>query len=116
MNTGNSSCRKIRWQGRFRDGWMDMPGLMSAPDRSGKRRLTIMMANQRNMRPMICQIMDTQIIGWKRGGYHRFSKEGFGTQRCWIREGKDETETVNQPDKDGFIKLTEGEQMKIPFD
>ena len=64
----------------------------------------------------ICQIMDTQIIGWKRGGYHRFSKEGFGTQRCWIREGKDETETVNQPDKDGFIKLTEGEQMKIPFD
>ena len=43
----------------------------------------------------ICQIMDTQIIGWKRGGYHRFSKEGFGTQRCWIREGKDETETVN---------------------
>ena len=64
----------------------------------------------------ICQIMDTQIIGWKRGGYHRFSKEGFGTQRCWTREGKDETETVNQPDKDGFIKLTEGEQMKIPFD
>ena len=64
----------------------------------------------------ICQIMDTQIIGWKRGGYHRFSKEGFGTQRCWIREGKDETETVNQPDKDGFIKLTEGEQMKIPFE
>jgi hypothetical protein len=64
----------------------------------------------------ICQIMDTQIIGWKRGGYHRFSKEGFGTQRCWIREGKEETETVNQQDKDGFIKLTEGEQMKIPFD
>ena len=64
----------------------------------------------------ICQIMDTQIIGWKRGGYHRFSKEGFGTQRCWIRERKDETETVNQPDQDGFIKLTEGEQMKIPFD
>mgnify|MGYP002418252981 CR=1 FL=1 len=64
----------------------------------------------------ICQIMDTQIIGWKRGGYHRFSKEGFGTQRCWIREGKGETETVNQLDKDGFIKLTEGEQMKIPFD
>lgn len=46
MNTGNSSCRKIRWQGRFRDGWMDMPGRMSAPDRSGKRHLTIMMANQ----------------------------------------------------------------------
>ena len=31
---------------------MDMLGLMSAPDRSGKRRLTIMMANQRNMRPL----------------------------------------------------------------
>ena len=42
--------------------------------------------------------------------------ERFGTQRCWTREGKDETETVNQTDKDGFIKLTEGEQMKIPFD
>ena len=64
----------------------------------------------------ICQIMDTQIIGWKRGGYHRFSKEGYGTQRCWIREGKEETETVNEPDKDGFIKLTEGEQMELPFD
>ncbi|MGN0414514.1 MAG: hypothetical protein ACI4FX_03380 [Agathobacter sp.] len=33
-----------------------------------------------------------------------------------VTKGKDETETVNQPDKDGFIKLTEGEQMKIPFD
>lgn len=64
----------------------------------------------------ICQIMDTQIIGWKRGGYHRFSKEGYGTQRCWIREGKEETETVNEPDKDGFRKLTEGEQMELPFD
>ena len=31
---------------------MDMPGLMSAPDRSGKRHLTIMMANQGNMRQM----------------------------------------------------------------
>lgn len=27
----------------------------------------------------ICQFMDTQIIGWKRGGCHRFSKEGGGT-------------------------------------
>ena len=42
--------------------------------------------------------------------------EGIGTTACWIREGKGETETVNQLDKDGFIKLTEGEQMKIPFD
>lgn len=64
----------------------------------------------------ICQIMDTQIIGWKRGGYHRFSKEGYGTQRCWIREAKEHTGVVNEPDKDGFIKLTEGEQMGLPFD
>ncbi len=26
----------------------------------------------------ICQIRDTQIIGWKRGGYHRFTSEGDG--------------------------------------
>ena len=64
----------------------------------------------------ICQIMDTQIIGWKRGGYHRFTKEGYGTQRCWIREEKEHVGVVNEPDKDGFIKLTEGEQMELPFD
>ena len=35
----------------------------------------------------ICSIMDTQITGWKRAGVHRFSKEGYGRQRSWIREG-----------------------------
>ena len=64
----------------------------------------------------ICQIMDTQITGWKRGGYHRFSKEGYGTQRCWIREGQETAGSVNEPDKNGFVKLTEGEQMELPFD
>ncbi len=49
--------------------------------------------------------MDTQIAGWKRAGVHRFSKEGYGRQRSWIREGAEE-EGGNEPDKDGFTKLT----------
>ena len=63
----------------------------------------------------ICSIMDTQITGWKRAGVHRFEKEGYGRQRSWIREGK-EDESVNEPDKDGFTKLTKAEQLELPFD
>ena len=63
----------------------------------------------------ICSIMDTQITGWKRAGVHRFEKEGYGRQRSWIREGA-EDEGVNEPDKDGFTKLTKAEQLELPFD
>ena len=63
----------------------------------------------------ICSIMDTQITGWKRAGVHRFSKEGYGRQRSWIREGAEE-EGGNEPDKDGFTKLTKAEQLELPFD
>ena len=63
----------------------------------------------------ICQILDTQITGWRRGGYHRFTKEGYGTQRCWIRETETGNEGVNEPDEKGFQKLTEAEQMELPF-
>ena len=63
----------------------------------------------------ICSIMDTQITGWKRAGVHRFEKEGYGRQRGWIREGT-EDEGVNEPDKDGFTKLTKAEQLELPFD
>ena len=45
----------------------------------------------------ICSIMDTQIAGWQRAGVHRFSKEGYGRQRSWIREGAEE-EGGNEPD------------------
>ena len=45
----------------------------------------------------------------------RFEKEGYGRQRSWIREGK-EDESVNEPDKDGFTKLTKAEQLELPFD
>ena len=62
----------------------------------------------------ICSIMDTQITGWKRAGVHRFSKEGYGRQRSWIREGTEEA--GNEPDKDGFTKLTKAEQLELPFD
>ena len=62
----------------------------------------------------ICSIMDTQITGWKRAGVHRFSKEGYGRQRSWVREGTEES--GNEPDKDGFTKLTEAEQLELPFD
>ena len=62
----------------------------------------------------ICQIMDTQITGWKRGGLHRFTSEGYGRQRCWIREGVEEKHG-NEPDNEGFVELIEGEQMEIPF-
>ena len=61
----------------------------------------------------ICQIMDTQIIGWKRGGYHRFTKEGYGKQRCWIRG---DTDGGNNEGGEGFIDLSEAEQMALPFD
>lgn len=63
----------------------------------------------------ICSIMDTQITGWKRAGVHRFEKECYGRQRSWIREGT-EDEGVNEPDKDGFTKLTKAEQLELPFD
>ena len=63
----------------------------------------------------ICSIMDTQITGWKRAGVHRFSKEGYGRQRSWIREGSEE-EGGNESDKDGFTKLTKAEQLELPFD
>ena len=62
----------------------------------------------------ICSIMDTQITGWKRAGVHRFSKEGYGRQRSWVREGTEEG--GNEPDKDGFTKLTKAEQLELPFD
>ena len=62
----------------------------------------------------ICSIMDTQITGWKRAGVHRFSKEGYGRQRSWVREGAEEG--GNEPDKDGFTKLTKAEQLELPFD
>ena len=38
-----------------------------------------------------------------------------GRQRSWIREGT-EDEGVNEPDKDGFTKLTKAEQLELPFD
>lgn len=59
--------------------------------------------------------MDTQITGWKRAGVHRFEKQGYGRQRSWIRE-ETEDEGVNEPDKDGFTKLTKAEQLELPFD
>ena len=62
----------------------------------------------------ICSIMDTQITGWKRDGIHRFSKEGYGRQRSWVREGTEEG--GNEPDEDGFTKLTKAEQLELPFD
>ncbi len=62
----------------------------------------------------ICQIMDTQIIGWKRYGYHRFTKEGYGRQRCWGRR-IEEPEADNRTDADGFRHLTAEEQLERPF-
>ena len=47
-------------------------------------------------------------------GIHRFSKEGYGRQRSWVREGTEEGD--NEPDKDGFTKLTKAEQLELPFD
>lgn len=38
-----------------------------------------------------------------------------GRQRSWIREGAEE-EGGNEPDKDGFTKLTKAEQLELPFD
>lgn len=41
--------------------------------------------------------------------------KGYGRQRSWIREGAEE-EGGNEPDKDGFTKLTKAEQLELPFD
>ena len=62
----------------------------------------------------ICQIMDTQIIGWKRGGYHRYTSEGYGRQRCWTRKSE-EIEGGNEIGGDGFRELSATEQMELPF-
>ena len=60
------------------------------------------------------QIMDTQIIGWKRGGYHRFTSEGYGRQRCWTRKSE-EIEGGNEIGENGFRELSATEQMELPF-
>ena len=59
----------------------------------------------------ICSIMDTQITGWKRDGIHRFSKEGYGRQRSWVREGTEEG--GNEPDKDGTLENTDQSINKL---
>ena len=41
--------------------------------------------------------------------------DSYGRQRSWIREGAEE-EGGNEPDKDGFTKLTKAEQLELPFD
>ena len=87
-----------------------MTEIMSAPFSFGKMPLTIMTESRKTNE--ICQIMDTQIIGWKRGGYHRFTKEGYGKQRCWIRGDAD---GGNNEGGEGFIDLSEAEQMALPF-
>ena len=38
----------------------------------------------------------------------------YGRQRSWVREGTEEG--GNEPDKDGFTKLTKAEQLELPFD
>ena len=89
--------------------------LMYAPSRFGKKPLTILNGSRKKFETNeICSIMDTQITGWKRDGIHRFSKEGYGRQRSWVREGTEEG--GNEPDKDGFTKLTKAEQLELPFD
>ena len=60
----------------------------------------------------ICEIMDTAVTGWKEGPTHRFSKEGYGIQRSWVRTG----ENVNGGDFGGFEPVPEAEQLTIPFD
>lgn len=65
----------------------------------------------------ICSIMETSIIGWKRHGMHRFTKEGYGTQRSWIRIGVSKAaDGVNEVGTDGFKTLTEEEERAVPFE
>ncbi len=64
----------------------------------------------------ICSIMETGIVGWKRHGMHRFTKEGYGTQRSWIRIGVSKAaDGVNEVGTDGFKTLTEEEERAVPF-
>ena len=60
----------------------------------------------------ICEIMDMKISGWREGPSHRFTKEGYGTQRSWIRSASG----VNEEDPDGFRPLPEEGQLTLPFD
>ena len=57
----------------------------------------------------ICQIMDTKIIGWRTGPQHRFTKEGYGQQRSYVR-----CRNVND-NKEEFRPLTEEEMRMNPF-
>ena len=65
----------------------------------------------------ICSIMETSIAGWKRHGMHRFTKEGYGMQRSWIRlySGKG-AECVNEAGTDSFRKITDEEAEEVPFE
>ena len=59
----------------------------------------------------ICEIMNTVIFGWVEGPVHRFTKEGYGIQRFWMRKNR----TVNEPVQEEFRPLTEAEkQIEIP--
>ena len=86
--------------------------LMYAPSRFGKKPLTILNGSRKNSRQM--RSVPLWIHRSPAGG-HRFSKEGYGRQRSWIREGAEE-EGGNEPDEDGFTKLTKAEQLELPFD
>ena len=56
----------------------------------------------------ICQIMQTKVTGWKAGPLHRFTKEGYGTQRSYVRvQG-----CVNE---EAFHAMSKEERAENPF-
>ena len=64
-----------------------------------------MMVNQGNMRQMrYARSWTHRSLAGKEAVIIVSQKKDLVHRRCWIREGKGETETVNQLDKDRFHK------------
>lgn len=59
----------------------------------------------------ICEIMETKIHGWKAGPQHRFTKEGYGQQRSYVRTSG----SVNRLSETDFSAMTEEDKKRNPF-
>ena len=62
----------------------------------------------------ICLIMDTRSQVGREPGFTDLKSKVMQTAE--LDSGRTEDESVNEPDKDGFTKLTKAEQLELPFD
>ena len=90
-----------------------MTEIMSALFSFGKMPLTIMTESRRNLRQMkSVRSWILRLLGGREADIIALQKEGYGKQRCWIRG---DANGGNNEGGEGFIDLSEAEQMALPF-